>query len=103
MTVTPKELGEKMEKVAVHLDKKQMDKLDRLLSSPAILRLLVWMESLDKIASGVDTASAGVKWLAGVVKNAVTALVWIVVPFIVLKMIWAGELNWGDIVKWFAK
>jgi hypothetical protein len=100
---SPKEIGEKMEKVAVHLDKRQLEKLDRLLSSPAIMRLLIWMEALDQIGKGVGKASSAVKWLASGVKNMVTALVWIIVPFIVLKMIWAGELNWGDIIKWFAK
>jgi hypothetical protein len=90
------ELKQKLSELVIHIDQKQKEHLIYILESDNLISFLVWIESLKTVGSGIT-------WFAWFIKKSITVFVWIVVPFVLLRLLYAGDLTLGEMLKWLAR
>ena len=72
------------------------DRLFRLIEDDHLLLFMAWVKSAKVVGSGISLFSM-------LVRKSIMALVWILVPFTVLKWLLTGEVTLTELFKWLGK
>lgn len=87
------------DKVVRFLDRmtpEQEARLERLVDDEALFLFLAWLQA-------TKTVGKGLGFLGLLARKGIMALVWILTPIVVIKLLVSGEITLQEIARWFAK
>lgn len=85
-----------VERLIDKLTPEQEARLLKLIENEDLFLFLAWLQSAKVVGTGVGVISL-------MVRKAIMALVWLLVPIVVIKWLISGEVTFQEIVKWFGK
>ena len=85
-----------VERLIDNLTPEQEKKLIKLIESDDLFIFLAWLQSAKVVGSGVGVVSM-------LMRKIIMAIVWLLVPIVVIKWLLSGEVTSQEILKWLGR